>query len=161
MSGKEVRSSAVPTTGGGGTADRSVVRSPDAVRLGAKALIASGDEVLLVEERHADGTPFWTLPGGGLHPCETLADCLRREVAEELQCLIRVDGPTALCQYVHRSSRETSVYAVFRGTVRSDPVPNPGEGIFDADWVPRTCLPANLLSPFRRLLRDSRIEPTR
>jgi len=35
-------------------------------RRGAKALVATDRRVLLIRERHADGTAFWTLPGGGL-----------------------------------------------------------------------------------------------
>ncbi len=39
-------------------------------RTGAKALVTSAAKVLLVRERHADGQPFWTLPGGGVHSHE-------------------------------------------------------------------------------------------
>jgi len=35
-------------------------------RRGVKALIERDGAVLLVQERHDDGTPFWTLPGGGV-----------------------------------------------------------------------------------------------
>lgn len=151
MSGHELRSHPVPATIGK-TNHRPVGGLPsDALRLGAKALITSAEGVLVIEERHADGTPFWTLPGGGIHPCETLGDCVRREVAEELQCRIRVEDTASLCRYVHRSRPEISLYAVFRGSLLSDPVPNPGEGITDIAWVPRTSPPSNLLSPFRRL----------
>lgn len=151
MSGREVRSVTSPATVGGGTDARSVVRSPEGFRLGAKALVVVDDEVLLVEERHADGTAFWTLPGGGLYPGETPVDCLRRELAEELQCRVHVEGPATLCRYDHRSSPGTSLYAVLRATVESDPVPNPSEGVYDVEWVPRTAPPEGLLSPFRRL----------
>lgn len=130
---------------------RPCVRSPEGFRLGAKTLLTSGDEVLVVREAHADGTAFWTLPGGGLHPGETFEDCLRREVAEELRCRIRIDGLATLCGYDHRSRPDRSLYAVFRGTVRSNPVPSRDEGISAAEWVPRNDPPAGLLSPFRRL----------
>lgn len=143
--------SATRTKSAGGTDTRYCVRSPERFRLGAKAFLTSGDEVLIVKEAHADGRAFWTLPGGGLHPGETLVDCLRREVAEELQCRLRVDGPATLCRYDHRSRHDSSLYAVFRGSVRSEPVPSRGEGILAAEWVPRTDPPEGLLSPFRRL----------
>jgi len=41
--------------------------SERAIRLreGAKALAVRNGHVLLIKERHTDGSVFWTLPGGG------------------------------------------------------------------------------------------------
>ena len=58
-------------------------RRPVPVRRGSKALITAGDRLLLVKERHADGTSFWTLPGGGVEPAESMEAALRRELAED------------------------------------------------------------------------------
>jgi hypothetical protein len=73
-------------------------------RHSAKALMTSGDAVLLVKEYHSDGTPFWTLPGGGVRPDESLTEGLRRELREELDCHNVVIGEqTGRVWYAHRS----------------------------------------------------------
>lgn len=46
-------------------------------------LLTPEDEVLLMRVEVASGQ-FWICPGGGLHPGETSAQALRRELAEEL-----------------------------------------------------------------------------
>jgi len=105
-------------------------------RTGAKALVTRDGTVLLVQERHADGTPFWTLPGGGVDAHESAADGLRRELVEELHCRARVAEPVSTFWYIHHSCDETvSVYTVFDCELRSSPTPNRIEGILEHRWV--------------------------
>ncbi len=124
-------------------------------RTGAKALVTSGDAVLLVKERHADGSPFWTLPGGGVcgHECPT--EGLKRELVEELDCRARIDDPVSTFWYAHNSlAAAVSVYAVFDCSLLSRPVPNPDEGVFDARWVEPASLPPATLPQVRFLCQD-------
>jgi len=115
-------------------------------RTGAKALVTNAGAVLLVRERHADGTPFWTLPGGGVDAHESAAAGLRRELVEELRCRVRVSEPVTRFWYVHHSCEETvSVYTVFDCDLLSTPTPNPGEGVFEHRWVDPTDPPTGTL----------------
>jgi 8-oxo-dGTP pyrophosphatase MutT (NUDIX family) len=50
-------------------------------RVSVKALVFDAEERLLVMQ-NGDGT--WELPGGGLEHAESLEQCLRREILEEL-----------------------------------------------------------------------------
>jgi 8-oxo-dGTP diphosphatase len=128
------------------------------VRRGAKALVTSSDRVLLVRERHADGTPFWTLPGGGAYRNESLADALRREMAEELRCGCVVGKPLDSFWYVHRSrDRTVSIYTVFGCALGSRPYPATDERVEDSRWVDPATLPGRTL-PAVRLLVDRAFE---
>ena len=116
-------------------------------RRGAKALITSGAAVLLVKEHHADGTPFWTLPGGGVAPGETLVEGLHRELGEELGCRNAVIGaPSGELWYAHHSMPGlVSKYTVFECRTLSKPQPNPNEGVTAHRWVrPETIPPGTL-----------------
>lgn len=112
-------------------------------RHGAKALITSDAAVLLTKEYHADGTPFWTLPGGGVHPSESLAEGLRRELREELGCTDVVVGDrTDRIWYVHQSRSEViSLYTVFECYTLCQPTPDSTEGVAALQWARADALP--------------------
>ncbi|WP_324665984.1 NUDIX hydrolase [Haloarcula sediminis] len=125
-------------------------------RTGAKALVTGDDAVLLVKERHADGSSFWTLPGGGVCSHECPADGLKRELAEELDCRVRIDDPVSTFWYAHDSLAATvSVYTVFDCSLLSRPVPNHDEGVFDARWAEPDALPPATLPQVRYLCSDA------
>lgn len=140
-----------PSPGSPGTRGRPRCR----VRRGAKGLVRRGPRVLLVRERHADGSPFWTLPGGGVEPEESLADGLRRELAEELDCRSVVGEPRSAFPYHHSSLPNTvTVYAVFACSLHSEPSPRAAEGIEACRWVRPRDLPGSTLPEVRRLLGE-------
>lgn len=123
------------------------------VRRGAKALVAAASRVLLVRERHADGRPFWTFPGGGARPREPLGDTVRRELEEELGCVAVVDSPVSSFWYAHLSAPSTvSVYIVFDCAVASDIRPVRSEGVFESRWVDPDRPPARTLPQVRHFL---------
>jgi 8-oxo-dGTP diphosphatase len=123
------------------------------IRLGTKALIDAGSRVLLVEERHADGSTFWTLPGGGVRAAEAPVDGLRRELAEELRCRAVVGAPIDGFWYSHRSGERVSWYQVFDCSLTSEPIAHRPEGVLAQRWVDPESPPANTLLPVRQLLR--------
>lgn len=123
-------------------------------RTGAKALVTGDRAVLLVRERHSDGTPFWTLPGGGVCTHETPMEGLRRELVEELDCRARVADPVSTFWYAHDSlDASVSVYTVFDCSLLSEPAPNPAEGVFEARWAEPDSLPSATLPQVRYLCR--------
>lgn len=125
------------------------------LRVGAKALITRADRVLLVEERHADGSTFWTIPGGGVEASESMSDCLRREIEEEIQCSSVVRQVVDGFVYHHTSRPATTVYAVFDATLGAEPDPNPAEQILDHAWRKPTNLPARTLDPVEHVIQTS------
>lgn len=122
-------------------------------RIGAKLLVTAGQRVLLIRERRGDGSTFWSLPGGGIDPGESLSDGLRRELREELGCGCALGGVVAVCRYRHASRPGVETrYAVFGGRLRSPAEPNADEGVVGCAWVTRGELPPALLEPFRRVV---------
>ena len=124
-------------------------------RHSAKALLTSGDAVLLVKEYHTDGTPFWTLPGGGVRPDESLTEGLRRELREELDCHNVVIGEqTSRVWYAHRSRvGAVSLYTVFECQALSEPTPKKLEGVTAVRWVRPTTFPPETLPQGRAVCR--------
>jgi 8-oxo-dGTP diphosphatase len=59
------------------------------------------DKGLLLLARRAD-SGRWELPGGKREPGETLPQCLRREITEELGCSVEVLQPAGVAQDLNR-----------------------------------------------------------
>lgn len=78
-----------------------------------------------------DGTVVWRLPGGGLEPHETLAECARREVLEETGLAVRVGRIAFLLEWVVPRYAQTAEggnghgfgLEVFHYAALEDPIP--------------------------------------
>jgi 8-oxo-dGTP diphosphatase len=125
------------------------------LRTGAKALITDHDRVLLIKERHGNGSTFWTLPGGGVEPGESFPECLQREIEEEIQCPATVGEAVGRYVYHHTSRPTTTVYAIFDATLRSEPEPNLTERILDYAWLEPTDLRSTTLDPVAHFIERS------
>jgi 8-oxo-dGTP diphosphatase len=122
------------------------------VRAGVKALVTSTERVLLIRERHSDGSTFWTLPGGGLWPDERPADAVRRELAEELRCRTLVGDSLTTFWYYHQSAPVVTWYEVFDCSLVTPPTAVLTEGVIEFRWVDPTAPPPETLPQVRRLL---------
>lgn len=121
-------------------------------RRGAKALITAGGRVLLIKERHSDGSPFWTLPGGGVERAESKATALHRELTEELHCQATIRRPLTRFWYSHASVDKFTVCTVFDCSLLSSISPNLAEGILDKQWVHPDELPSETLLQVRHVI---------
>jgi len=124
------------------------------MRQSAKALLTAADRVLLVKERHGDGSEFWTLPGGGVERGESLTEALSRELFEELRCPVDIGRRVRTLWYAHvSSSLRVSRWQVYRCWTPGKPTPAHDDGILDSRWVRWTDLPSNTLTQVRYLLQ--------
>lgn len=123
------------------------------IRQSAKALIRSSDQVLLIKEKHADGSEFWTLPGGGVKTSESLTDALHRELAEEINCQASINNRLTQLWYAHVSSpNKISKYTVFECDLVSLADCDLSEGILEKKWVNSDNLPPKTLLQIKYLL---------
>jgi 8-oxo-dGTP diphosphatase len=87
------------------------------VRLRSAALIHNEDRLLLVEHRHTHrGDIFWTVPGGGVIGAESLEDCLKREVREEVGLEVEPDNLAYVMQQIDHSAKVHHVALYFTVT---------------------------------------------
>ncbi len=75
---------------------------PDHPRVGVGAVVLHGDRVLLVRRGRPPSAGKWSLPGGLVHLGESLVDAVRREVAEECGCPVRVAAVAGVVDRVVR-----------------------------------------------------------
>jgi 8-oxo-dGTP pyrophosphatase MutT (NUDIX family) len=120
-----------------------------------------GCVLLLAPERGAlsEGEAAWRLPGGGLEPHESLADCARREVLEETGIRVRV-GRIAFVRewvvprYATLPEGKPGAYGfgleVYHYATPEEPVPEPQAefaGERPPSWIPLSEVPALPLWP--------------
>jgi 8-oxo-dGTP diphosphatase len=70
-----------------------------AIRNSAKAIIIAGEHLLAIKQYDAEGD-WYTLPGGGQYPGETLTDALQRECLEELGVGVKVGLLRHIREYI-------------------------------------------------------------
>ncbi len=114
--------------------------------------------VLLVRNDRLEGDDLasrWDLPGGRLHPGESLVDALVREWKEETRLEV---VPQQLCLTVdgRRTRGESTLYAwrafTFRVDVNDSAEPEAGEGIDEVCWVALADVPRYLDAPYHAAL---------
>ncbi|MDP7113737.1 MAG: A/G-specific adenine glycosylase [Myxococcota bacterium] len=72
------------------------------------AVIRRGSKILITQRRaEAMLGGLWEFPGGKLEPGETLEECLLREIREELDIAVRIEGPLVAVDHAYSHFRIT------------------------------------------------------
>ena len=112
-------------------------------RVSVKALIRNNKNEVLVVKEHQDK---WELPGGGLDHGETIHDCLKRELLEELNITndFTESFNKAETQYMpSRPDKELDFWKMsmyFDVTIHDDFTLSPSEELTDAQFMPDNVL---------------------
>jgi len=85
-------------------------------KVAAKALIAKGEEVLMVRDSGKDSA-MWDLPGGKINVDESIEAGLRREIKEELGIDINVDSLICSEQVLHKGEGVKYLFITLRATL--------------------------------------------
>jgi 8-oxo-dGTP pyrophosphatase MutT (NUDIX family) len=141
-----------------------------------RAIVLHQDCVLMIPPDSNADNAAWTLPGGGLCPHESLAECVRRETLEETGIRVRVGCIAFLREWIvprhapstapdpsghgHGYGLEIFHYATPEEPLRPTRPERPGNSA--PEWVPLSELPTLPLWPkelrilARRLLQGQR-----
>lgn len=114
---------------------------PRSPRLSARALILSGDRLLVVNAWPGGVSDLWCAPGGGVHSGTSLPENLAREVEEETGLRIAVDQPCLVNEFHDPASGFHQVDIYFRARALG-PLP--------ATWTD----PAGIVTERRYVTRD-------
>jgi 8-oxo-dGTP diphosphatase len=124
----------------------SAARGETLPRIRVAALLARGDEVLLVEHQRGDAR-YFLLPGGGVSFGETLEEALRREVAEECGLSVIVGAPLLLSDTISPARERHVVNVVFAAEESGKVDAKPDHRVAGCVWLPVSQLGAVALHP--------------
>jgi len=79
---------------------------------------------------------FYRLPGGRLGDTETLVECLKREMLEELNMHVNVGRLLYIVEAFYKARRGLTHEISFYFTCTSSSEPRPNEGHIEVEWVP-------------------------
>jgi A/G-specific adenine glycosylase len=96
-------------------------------------VVWNGDTQFLIAQRLPEGLlgGLWEFPGGKREPGETLKDCLRRELLEELDIGVAVGAPLAMVRHAYTHFRIT-LHAFHCQLVAGQPL---ARGCADWRWI--------------------------
>ncbi len=121
---------------------------PDYDKVGLLAI--RDHRILLCRKKHT--TSLLILPGGCLEPGESAAQCLERELREELGD-VRIEGASYVGTYTDRAagdSRKTVRIELYRGELTGDPAPH--SEIQELVWFARQDDQTQLAPSLRNLI---------
>lgn len=126
-------------------------------RLGCAGIIWRGDQVLLGRRDKEPNRGLWILPGGGVEFCESFAETLKRELAEEAGIGVEVEDVFKVYEMINPPS-EHRVIVYLTGHHRSGE-PSASSDLSDVRFFTKHELVAmshqKLISPFvERVLRE-------
>jgi len=100
-------------------------------RVSAKALIFDGDKLLIFKDKHGQ----WELPGGGWEHDESLDECLRRELKEEMNVALSQVGEIELCWRNYPEGRAVKLCVAARATLASHDFVPSDDDLVEARFV--------------------------
>ncbi|WP_051525183.1 NUDIX domain-containing protein [Exiguobacterium artemiae] len=100
-------------------------------------IVRQGDQLLLVKNQADGERAVWSLPGGVIEAGETLADALKREMAEETGLSVETFELAYVTENFIEQFDAHSLVTYFECAIRGELLPNdPDREVVDSQWVP-------------------------
>lgn len=120
------------------------------------AVVRRGTAVLLIQRSTEPNAGQWTIPGGKVHPGETLQQAAEREIREETGIHIRAGEPVYSFDIIERDNKDELRYHYVIVDLLADYVdgePRAGDDALDAAWIePETLARLDVNATTRQLL---------
>ena len=116
-------------------------------RVGVGAVIINErNEILLVFRNRDPEKETWSIPGGKVDLYEKLEDTVVREIKEEVDLDIRVEGLLCMAETIRPHTEEHWISAIYRASIVAGEARNMEEGgaIGEVRWFHLKELPENL-----------------
>jgi len=123
---------------------------PERPLVGVGGVVIDGERVLLIRRGREPLKGEWSLPGGLVEVGESLADAVRREIAEETGLEVRVEGIVKVLDRITRDKRRRVKYhyVLVDFLCRADGgVLRASSDVSEARWVRRRDLAKYSLRP--------------
>ncbi|MBD8500055.1 NUDIX domain-containing protein [Paenibacillus arenosi] len=116
-------------------------------RIGVGAVIWNeNDEILLVLRNRNPEKDKWSIPGGKVDPFESLESCVIREVMEEVNLEVEIQGLLCMAETIRPEHEEHWISAIYEVVVKSGEARNMEStgAIADMKWCSLDELPDRL-----------------
>ncbi len=127
----------------------------EGIRVLASVAIMRGKKILLIKEQEEPYNGMWVLPQGYVKRAETVSDAARREVREELQVEVDIEGLIGVYDDFHNGSPPIHYLIVtYHGAIKGSAEPRPTAEAVDSAWVDVSKGLPDVPPTVRRILHD-------
>jgi len=126
--------------------------------IGIGAVVFHDNAVLLVKRKNPPCANEWAIPGGHIHPGETLQQAAEREILEETGIKIKAGEPVFSFDLIERDSNKNLLFhyvIIDLAAQYIEGIPQADDDALDAAWINRSqAKTLNINVTTKRLLID-------
>ena len=123
------------------------------VKVGVGVLIRKNRKILLIKRKGAHGEGTWAPPGGHIDFGESVIDCAKREVKEEVEIKIKNLKVLGFTEDLFKKDKKHYITVWVDSEWKSGKIKNSGEEFSEARWFPWKKLPKPLFVSLKNFVK--------